>query len=977
MKFPAFAGLSRKLCVSAVVSCLLLFGCASDKQAQRAAPSAAAAKDTVRTTAHTQVVQPAPLPWVESTLRRMTLEEKAAQMVCVFTFTHYYASDDDRWKELERLVTRRKIGGFVFSEGSVYAFPVYANKLQKLSDVPLLISSDLERGPGFRVDETTMLPRAMALGATRDTRLAYEAGYLTAVEGRALGVHQNYAPVADVNVNPKNPVINTRAFGGDPHLVADMTAAFVRGTQAGGMIATVKHFPGHGNTETDSHIGTVAVDESRDQWEANDLLPFRSALQAGALSVMTGHIISTSYDKTNTPASISSALTTDLLRTSLGFTGLVVTDAMNMRAIARSFSNEEAAVLAVKAGNDIVLMPPDADGAIDAIVRAVKRGDITEYRIDQSVRRILQAKRWAGLDTNRYVDPARVNDAVATLPHQAVAREIALKAVTVLGNKDHVLPLSMPGSKKIVEVAFTEKENQTEGRQFHKAVRRYHRASEFLKIDYRSNAMEYATVLEKAKTADLLLLHFYCEPHSRPTYLPVQFSDCVRKLLALKKQTVAVSFGNPYIVLDFPTVETYVCAYGASDASVDAAADVLFGEEPAEGKLPIAIPGLYGLGDGVVYGEHAGLRPGAPEEAGFNAAALAVADSVVEAGIARKAYPGAVLLVAKDGIIVRNKAYGHFTYDDGSQPVSPETMFDMASVTKVTSTTTAIMRLYDEKKIDLDAPVASYLPAFGQNGKEKVTVRNLLLHNSGLPGWRKFYTFCGDPKCEMDSLYATPLEYPTGTQSIYSDLGFITLGKVVEKLTHTTLDKYMDSVFFAPLGMLSTMYNPPAQLKSRCMPTEIDSFWQKTYKPVQGRVHDENAATLGGVSGHAGLFSTAADLAILLQMELNGGTYGGKRYLKESTVKLFTKRQSDLSTRCLGWDSKNLTGSWSGKLISKSAFLHTGFTGTSVVVDPERKLIVVFLTNRVYPTRENNGLAKVRPVLHDAIVRAIEDDKEE
>jgi beta-N-acetylhexosaminidase len=975
MNFPSLAVSLRTVSTSALVCCLLLWGCTSEKSVRRPGPppAAHAIKDSLLAAPQLPAMN-----WVESTLRRMTLEEKAAQMVCVFTYTHYYASDDDRWKDLERLVTKRKIGGFVFSEGSLYAYPVYANKLQKLSDVPLLISTDFERGPAMRVEETTMLPRAMALGATRDTRLAYEAGRLTAVEGRALGAHQNYAPVGDVNVNPKNPVINTRAFGGDPRLVAEMTAAFVRGTQDGGMIATVKHFPGHGNTDTDSHLGTPTVDVPREQWEANDLMPFKAALRAGALSVMTGHIVSSAYDKTNTPASISSALTTDLLRTSLGFDGLVVTDAMNMRGISRSYSNEEAAVLAVKAGNDVVLMPPDADGAIDAIVRAVKRGDITEYRIDASVRRILKAKQWSGVDTNRFVDITRVSDAVATAAHRALAREIALKSVTVLGNKAQVLPLSLTRTKKIIDVAFTEKEDQSEGRGFHRAVRRYHRATEFLKIDPRSNAMEYATVLDRAKTADLLLLHFYCDARSRATYIPVQFVECVKKLLALHKTTVAVSFGNPYIVLDFPSVENYVCAYGSGDASIDAAADVIFGEEPAEGKLPIEIPGLYNCGDGSIYGMHQELRTGAPEDAGFNAAALATADSVVNAGIDRKAYPGAVLLVARDGIVVKDKAFGHYTYDASAPAVSPETIFDMASVSKVISTTTAIMRLYDEKKIELDATVASYIPAFGQNGKEKITVRNLLLHNSGLPGWRKFYTFCGDPKCVMDSLYATPLDYPTGTQMIYSDLGFITLGKVVEKITRTTLDKYMDSVFFKPLGMTSTRYNPPPQMKDQCIPTEIDSFWRKTFTPVQGRVHDENAATLGGVSGHAGLFSTAADLAIILQMELNGGTYGGKRYLKESTVALFTKRQDDRSSRCLGWDAKNLNGgSWAGKLVSNQAYLHTGFTGTSVVVDPTKKLIIVFLTNRVYPTRENNGLARVRPALHDAIVKAVEDEKEE
>jgi beta-N-acetylhexosaminidase len=959
------------LCAVCAMCMALIAGCAGEKTTRPVpAPAAVVKPDTMKAPA-------VKLTWIDSTIQRMTLEEKAAQMVCVFTFTHFYASDDERWKDLERLVVKRKIGGFVFSEGSLYAYPVYANKLQKLSDVPLLISVDFERGTGMRIDEGIMLPQAMAIGAARETRLAYEAGLMTAREGRALGAQQNYAPVADVNTNPKNPVINTRAFGSDAALVSEMTAAYVRGTQDGGMIATVKHFPGHGATEVDTHIGSANVDTPRDQFEKNDLMPFKAALDAGALSVMTGHLSTPSFDSTNAPASVSSIMTTDLLRNTLGFKGLVVTDAMNMRAVSKRYSNDEAAVLAVKAGNDIVLMPPDADHAIDAIVRAVKRGDITEYRIDQSVRRILRAKQWAGLDTNRYVDIANVSSVVGTAPHAALASEIARKSVTVLGNTNNLLPLSLPRKKRILDIAFSEKENPSEGWRFHRALRHYHRNTVFMKIDSRSNDEEYDDAMAKAKDADCLVLHFYSEAHSRSTYLPELTSAFVKKLLALRKSTVAVSFGSPYIVLDIPSVENYICTYSASPQSIDAAADVIFGDQPALGRLPVAIPGLYAFGDGVSYGVHEGLHAGDPEDAGFNDTFTSTVDSVVNAGIAHHAYPGAVLLVAKDGIIVHNKAYGRYTYDADAPADSPETIFDMASVTKVIATTTAVMRLVDEKKLDLDLPVAAYIPAFGQNGKDKVTIRNLMLHNSGLPGWKKFYTFCTDPKCVMDSLYATGLEYPTGTQSVYSDLGFITMGKVVEKITGTTLNHYMDSVFFKPLGMASTMYLPPASLKERIAPTEIDSFWQKTYKPVQGRVHDENAATLGGVSGHAGLFSTASDLARILQMELNGGIFSGKRYLKESTVKEFTHRASDLSTRCLGWDSKNLTGSWAGKLVSNQAFLHTGFTGTSVVVDPTRKLIVVFLTNRVYPTRDNNGLSRVRPVLHDAIIGALDEDREE
>ncbi|MDD8018026.1 MAG: serine hydrolase [Bacteroidota bacterium] len=365
------------------------------------------------------------------------------------------------------------------------------------------------------------------------------------------------------------------------------------------------------------------------------------------------------------------------------------------------------------------------------------------------------------------------------------------------------------------------------------------------------------------------------------------------------------------------------------------------------------------------------IHYGNPENVGINPDSLAGVDNIIQKAIADSAFPGAVLLVVKDGVIVHEKAYGRFTYDSSATSMTVDAIFDLASVTKVIATTSAIMRLVDEKKISLNNPIVKYIPQFGQNGKEKITVYNLMVHNSGLPAWKKFYEVCDSPQSLLDSLFASSLVYKTGDSTIYSDLGFITLGKLIEKVTNTSLDKYVDSVFFAPLGMKNTMYNPPKELLRKVVPTEVDSFWKKTYLPVQGRVHDENAATLGGVSGHAGLFSTAHDLAIFLQMELNGGVYGGKRYFQEETIKKFTERQFVNSSRAIGWDTKSTDRSISGKFASEKTYLHTGFTGTSVVVDPVKKTIVILLTNRVYPTRNNSKIAHVRPLVHDTVFGAI------
>jgi len=350
---------------------------------------------------------------------------------------------------------------------------------------------------------------------------------------------------------------------------------------------------------------------------------------------------------------------------------------------------------------------------------------------------------------------------------------------------------------------------------------------------------------------------------------------------------------------------------------------------------------------------------------------LSPVDSIIETAIADSAFPGAVLLVARNGIVAYEQSYGRFTYDSSSEKMTTDAIFDLASVTKVIAATSAVMRLVEEKKISLQDKVVQYFPAFGQNGKENITIYNLLVHNSGLQAWRKYYEFCDAPQCVLDSIFAAPLVYKTGDSTIYSDLGLITTGKIIEKVTKTTLANYVDSVFFKPLGMKSTMYNPPVELWKRIVPTEIDSFWKRTYVAVRGRVHDENAATLGGISGHAGLFSTASDLSKILQMELNYGIYNGKRYLDSGTIATFIKQQSANSSRAIGWDTRSAENSVSGQFASPQTFLHTGFTGTSVVVDPIKNMIVIFLTNRVYPTRNNQKISYVRPAVHDAVFRAL------
>ena len=911
--------------------------------------------------------------WVERTLASLTLEEKAAQMVFTWTLSPAMSEDSREWLELERLARDRKLGGFIFSIGDVYAYAAQINKLQRLAELPLLIGVDFEWGPGMRIKNSTTFPRAMAIGATRNTDYAYQVGKATALESRALGVHHNYAPDVDVNTSAHNPVINTRAFGDDVELVSQMGAAFVRGTQDGGVIATAKHFPGHGDTDVDTHLRLMQLDATRERLDSLELKPFKAAFEAGALSVMVGHIAVPALDTgAGIPATVSPLLTTRLLKEDMGFEGLVVTDAMVMHGVSSRYHPGESTVLAVKAGTDLVLMPEDADVAINAIVRAVRRGEISQERIDHSVRKLLQMKQWIGLDRERLVDLDKISAVVGSPEHRALAKEIAQRSITVLGNTSGLLPLSHTDTIRILDLVIADTEDPDVGQQVHHELRTRHRRTVYERIDPHSNRQEYDTALAAASRADLVIcqLHFYTRSGQMTGFIPDSMRSLIQSVLAMGKHVIGISFGNPYVVTDFPSMETYVCAYSSAEVVNEAVVEVLFGEEAASGKLPITIPGVYRYGDGVEYPKTA-LRAGEPAEAGFEPRKLAAVDERIHQAVRDSAFPGAVLLVARDGVIVHERGYGSFEYGAATPMVTPASIYDLASVTKVIATTSAVMRLVEEGRLSLDDPVARTIPQFAQAGKEHVTLYNLMVHNSGLPAWRTFYNFCETPECVLDSIYATPLVYARGDSTLYSDLGLITVGKMVEAVSGSRLDRYVDSVFFAPLGMRRTFYNPPAGLFDRIVPTEVDTYWKKTGVAVRGRVHDENAATLGGVSGHAGLFSTASDLAKLLQMLLNGGVYDGTRYLKPETIKRFTARQSESSSRAIGWDSRSRAGSFSGDFASASSYLHTGFTGTSVVVDPENRMIVVFLTNRVHPTRDSRKISGVRVDVHNAVYSAL------
>jgi beta-N-acetylhexosaminidase len=943
--------------------------------AWRAAVLVAAAVGCRPTPPRTRPAAPSPSPpsyaWSRSTLAGLSIEEKAGQLIGVRAYGFYR---NPRSADVERLldqVQRLGVGCVVVFDSEVDSVPRVLNGLQSAARVPLLVAADLERSLAFRIRRGVVpLPHAMAIGATRSEDAARFAGEVTAREARAVGIHWAFAPVADVNSNPSNPIVNIRSFGEDPEVVARLSAAFVRGAHEGGVLTTAKHFPGHGDTSVDSHLGLATIGADRERLQAVELAPFRRDVEAGVDAVMLGHIAVPALDPSGAPASLSAPIGR-LLREEMGFKGLVVTDALEMQGARGSWTGE-AAVKAVLAGADVILLPPDPEVAIQAIVRGVADGLITPERLDASVLRILEAKERLGLDKARSVDPAAVGKSVGRPEDVERALEIARDSITLVRNDGGILPLRAEAPLRILHLVLSSDirndaiqgwpEEELEARRIPAdTVSLGPEVSEATARRIETDAAGYTHVLASAfvrvrggkGSVDM------SESHAR----------LLSALAAAGRPVILVSFGSPYLLRQAPEVPVYVCAFSSAESSQRAAVGALFGEYAVGGKLPVTLPGLYPMGYGLeVPRRQMKLRVAAPEEAGFRPEGLRDVDAILERAVAARAFPGAVIAVGKDGVLAHLKAFGRLTYDDGAAATSVDTLYDLASLTKVIVTTTMAMVLVDEGKLDIGRPVSAFLPGFHGGAKDRVTVRHLLTHSSGLDWWGPLYKELKGPEAYLKRIESMDLVYEPGTKSLYSDLGVFLLGQVLERVGGEPLDAFAAHRIFEPLGMKDTFYRPGPELRPRIAPTELDAWRGRL---LQGEVHDENAYALGGVAAHAGLFATATDVARFAQMMLDGGVYDHHRIVSREVIERFTRR-ADVpgSSRALGWDTPSGESS-AGHLFSPHSFGHTGFTGTSLWIDADRRLFVVLLTNRVHPTRDNDAIREVRPAVADAVVRAL------
>jgi beta-N-acetylhexosaminidase len=927
---------------------------------------------------------PAAKQWVDSTLRRMTTDEKIGQLLFTTYYGGFTASDSAAYHRILHDVKDLQVGGFILvTEASplgivksqAYATAVLANQLQSASKLPLLIGADFERGTAMRLDEGTSFPTAMAIAAGGDPHDAYSVGKITALEARAVGVHWVYAPDADVNSNPGNPIINTRSFGEDPGRVSEYVTQFIHGVEENGGLATAKHFPGHGDTASDSHIDLPIVHADKQRLEDLELVPFRAAMAAGVGSVMTGHLSVPALEPDpNTPATLSSNILTGLLRNELKYQGLVVTDAMDMGGITVRYAPGEAAVRAVLAGTDALLMPPVPDAAFEALQQAVKNRRISRERLDASVRRILEAKARLGLNKSRLVDVNALNFKFASDAWRHEAQRISDRGITLLRDTAKRLPLDGTKPLRALLLTLYSDPEPSPGEDLEKQLRARFDSVTTLRADTRF-AHASNLKLPPPDSYDVAILALFVRVSDRKgnVDVPPEQIPLAQQLYKTGKPVITAAFGSPYLIERFPEAETWIAAFGVTDVVQISMARALFGEIPVRGHLPVTIPGVN-------------LKAGFGIELPANPMKLQAMDvrgeaqlqpvfDVIEKAISDKAFPGATLAVGYKGKLSLH-AFGKLSYDAKAPAVQPTTLYDIASLTKVVATTTLVAKLVEGDfavPLDLDAKIERYLPEWPggpqAEWRHRVTVRHLMTHTSGLPAFKEYWRNSRGRQDTLSWIFAEPLESEPGTKMVYSDLGIILMAEIVERLTGRTLDDLARSYVFGPLGMKDTMYRPPKKLWPAIAPTEFDSQLRK--RLVQGEVHDENAFAIGGVSGHAGLFSTAGDLAVFCQMLLNGGAYAHERILRRSTVTQFTAPQPlSAGARTLGWVVPT-EGSSSGHYFSPHSYGHTGFTGTSIWIDPDRQVFVVLLTNRVHPTRDNQKIAQVRPELHDAVMKAL------
>ncbi len=951
---------------------------------------------------------PAATHWVDSVYKSLSKKQRIAQLIVVRLSEKTPGGVVFYTKRVDSLVRAYNIGSVcIFQGGPVYQANIL-NELQSKAQTPILVCVDGESGLGMRMADSVMrLPDQLTMGAVQDDILIYRAGKVIGEQCKRMGIQVNYAPVVDINNNAANPVIGVRSFGEDKYRVANLGIAIMNGMQDVGVMACAKHFPGHGDVSVDSHLDLPVIKKSIADLDSLELYPFKRIFDAGVGSVMVAHLSIPAIDATpHQPTTLSKANVTDLMRNELHFNGISFTDGLEMKGVTKYYSNGAIAVQSLLAGNDMLCLPQNAADAIDQISKAIRKGIISEDSIEIKVKRVLFAKYHTGLMQKPVIDTkdltAHLN---ADVP--AIRKDIAEHALTVLKwNKKISLPLD--SVSKIAYVLIGDQQDNTLSSRLKKDYK-----ADIYYLDYKAENIVMEKLLDHLKTKyDIVIagLHKYRGGIASNFGIFSQVSSFLNKV-AEETNSLVVAFGNPYGLNNICDVNNLVCVYEDDAIFQHAAADWLMGKYTATGRLPVTICEQLKVGSGIAVALSKKMIQ-SPEDAGFESSVLIQIDSIINTAIDKYAMPGCEVIIAKNNNIVWNKAYGHFTYDK-EEKVNVQSVYDLASITKVAATTLAIMKLYELGQIELGRPMVHYLPWTAGSNKAFITIRELLLHQGGMLAYIPFYketieTKSGNPLPGLyqkisDSQYAIPVAanmylrndwkdsiYKRILQSrvssnpsyLYSDNDFIFLGLVVEAITGKTLDSYLYETFYEPMELPNIHFTPlQFMAEKNIVPTE----WEMQFREqlIRGYVHDPGAAMLGGVAGHAGLFSNAEDLASIFMMLLNNGEWNGNKYLKSETINIFTAYQSSISRRGFGFDKpekENLTRKepYPAQSCSALTFGHTGFTGTCVWADPEKQLVFVFLSNRVCPNGGDNTMLNrlnVRTKILDTIYKALDGEQ--
>ncbi|MBO0358894.1 serine hydrolase [Hymenobacter sp. BT186] len=1034
------------------LSLLLGLLSAADVSAQRRTPASASPKSSrsvSKTTAPKPRNQPVPFAqqmassrWVDSVMKTLTPDQRVAQLFMVAAYSNRKRIDED---SITTLIQQYGIGGMVFFQGGPVRQSRLLNRYQSQSRVPLLVAMDAEWGVGMRLDSVQRFPYQMSMGGIQDNQLFYDMGTEVATQFKRLGMHVNFAPVVDVNNNAANPVIGYRSWGENRQSVTEKSYLYMKGMQDANILAVAKHFPGHGDTDTDSHLALPLLRIDRKRIDTLELFPFKSLMQRGLGGMMVAHLNIPALDTTGMPSTLSKPITTGLLKEKLGFEGVVFTDAMNMKGVISKYPPGDADVRALIAGNDILEFSKNIPLAIRMVRDAINAGQLTQASIDARCRKMLALKEWAGLNKYKPIDLRNITQDLNTPHAQYLSQRLTELSVTVLRNQKNLLPLQRLDTLRLATLTIGTRDTTD----FQRMVTDYAPARHFW-LSATASINELTQMRETLKPYNVVLVGLNNLGRLPATNFGVtpETNVLLHELGSPGQKLVVSVFGSAYAVAkvrDLDRADAVVLAYQESKNAQDVTAEVIFGGISATGKLPVTITDRYSYGKGLTTKGGIRLRYSFPEAVGMNNNLEARVDSIMNGAVAAKAFPGAEVLIARRGTVVLRKSYGTHSFADApaqagrpSRPVRNTDLYDLASLTKVSATLPALMKLQDEGKFNPDMTLGQLFPEFKGTNKQDLKLRDVLTHQARLQAWIPFWKDYTKPRGLFNSIFGkspaakevsatkpaelnrryfrpdssarfpllagpnlwarqdfparitkaiaeSPLNQKPGY--VYSDLSFIMYPQFVKSVSGKPLNQFIADEIYRPLGATTLTFNPTRRFPlSRITPTEYDSLFR--HGQLHGTVHDEGAALLGGLSGHAGLFGNANDLAKLVQLYAWNGKYGGQQLIKPETMAEYTRCQfCPDNRRALGFDrpAANPTVN-SAKSVSQQSYGHTGFTGTYFWVDPKEELTCIVLTNRVNPTRRNNkitersvrsgvlqvALESVRPTQRQAVETTVE-----